>query len=169
MHRGWKATSGYYPEWFYTHPDSPEQVLTHQQMYISPKMVKDQIKKAKRNSAPGPDDIPMLVYAVTSDIIAPILSMLFQLINQSGEIPTLFRETKVKLLYKKKNKSEMANYRPLSLTNQLGKIWERCVNHWIINHLENNNLLSDKQDGFRPKRGTFSNLTKLWEKATSLV
>ena len=47
----------------------------------------------------------MLVYAVTADIIAPILAMLFQLINQSGEIPTLFRETKVKLLYKKKDKT----------------------------------------------------------------
>ena len=132
-------------------------------------MVKDQIRRAKRNVAPGPDDIPMLVYAVTADIIAPILAMMFNLINQTGEIPTLFRETKVRMLYKKKDKTDIANYRPLSLSNHMGKLWERCVNNSIMQHLENNKLLSDKQDGFRPKRGTFSNLTKLWEKVTSLV
>jgi hypothetical protein len=45
-------TTSHYPDWFTPHPESPEQVLIHKQLYISPKMVKDQIRKAKRNSAP---------------------------------------------------------------------------------------------------------------------
>ena len=55
------------------------------------------------------------------------------------------------------------------MTNHQGKIWERLINHAIIKHLEDNNLLSDRQHGFRPKRGAFSNLTQLWEHVIQLI
>ena len=158
-----------FPDWFNPHPDSPDQLLTHCQTYISIKMVKDQIKKSNRGAAAGPDDIPMLVYSVTADLIAPMLSMAFNLINQSGRVPQTFKETKVRMLYKKKDKRNMNNYRPLSLTNHIGKLWERCINSFLIQHLEDHKLLSDFQDGFRPKRGTFTGLTKFWELVTSKV
>ena len=158
-----------YPDWFTPHPESPAEQLTHKQAYMTPEFIIEQIKKAKRDSAAGPDDIPMLVYAVTKDIIAPVLALIFSLINQTGDIPTTFRATKVCLLFKKKDKRDMNNYRPLSMSNQLGKIWERCINFLIIEHLEAHGLLHDKQDGFRPKRGTFSNLSKLWDTVTKKV
>lgn len=158
-----------FPNWFERHPDAPEDLLTHSQIYMDPKFIKEMIKKAKRNSSPGPDDIPMLAYSVAADIIAPVLALIFNLINQTGDIPTAFRATKVGMLFKKKDKRDMANYRPLSMSNQLGKIWERCINHILIEHLETQGLISDKQEGFRPKRGTFSNLTKLWDTITKKV
>jgi hypothetical protein len=57
----------------------------------------------------------------------------------------------------------MLNYRPLSMSNHLGKIWERLVNEKLISHLESNKLLSNNQHGFRPFRGTTTNLLHLWE------
>tara|TARA_B100000780_G_scaffold16958_1_gene11112 strand:- start:349 stop:1863 length:1515 start_codon:yes stop_codon:yes gene_type:complete len=38
-----------------------------------------------------------------------------------------------------------------------------------MDHLEDNNLLCENQEGFRRKRGTTTNLTKLWETVTSEV
>ena len=156
-----------FPDWATPHPNGPSQTLD--QIYVSPGAVKEQIKKAKRNAAPGPDGLPMIVYAVAADIIAPMLAMLYNLIGQTGEIPALFRETRVRMLYKKKDKNNMSNYRPLSMSNHIGKTWERCVNTAIMEHLETNNLLSNRQHSFRPKRGTFSNLTRLWESVVSKV
>jgi hypothetical protein len=95
----------------------------------------------------------MLLFAVAADIIAEPLARLYNLINQSGIVPDSFKTAKVKMLHKKKSKDNMGNYRPLSMTNHQGKIWERLINHAIIKHLEDNNLLSDRQHGFRPKRG----------------
>ena len=158
-----------FPDWFNPHPDSPEQLLTHSQMYLTPEMIKEQIKKSNRNAAAGPDDIPMLVYVVTMDLIANILAVAFNLINQTGKVPKAFKETKVKMLYKKKDKRNMSNYRPLSLSNHIGKIWERCINMFLIQHLDDHKLLSEFQDGFRPLRGTHTGLTKFWEKVTSKV
>ena len=154
-------------DWFSTNKNAPEQTLTHAQM--SPKFIIEQIRKAKRSSAPGPDELPMLVYSVTAKAIAPILYILFKLINDTGEIPTAFKRTKVQVLFKKKDKKDMSNYRPLSMSNQIGKIWERCLNSLILDHLESQNLLHQKQEGFRRKRGTFSNLHKLWEDVTGKV
>ena len=156
-----------FPDWFNPHPDSPDELLTH--AYISTDMVMEQIQKSKRSSAPGPDDISMLAYCVTAHLIAPILAVAFTLINQSGLVPSAFKQSKVKLIFKKKDKIDMANYRPIAMSNQVGKIWERCLNSMIIKHLEDNNLLNDFQEGFRPNRGTDSNLNKMRAKVTSEV
>ena len=159
----------WFPDWFQKHPNSPEEGLTHQQIYMSPQFIVKQIKKAKRNSAAGPDEIPMLAFSVIGNIIAPILSILYNMVNQTGTIPKAFGDTKVGVLYKKKEKSDMNNYRPLSMTNHIGKLWERCINFHMMNHLEDNNLLCDNQEGFRRQRGTTTNLTKLWETVTAEV
>ena len=58
----------------------------------------------------------------------------------------------------------MMNYRPLSMSNHVGKIWERIINCELMGHLERNKLLSEGQHGFRPFRGTTTNLTLLWER-----
>ena len=163
---GWTGGKQF-PDWFNPHPDSPDDLLTH--AYISTEMVEEQIKKANRASAAGPDDLPMLAFSVTAHIIAPILAVAFTLINQSGQIPEAFKQSKVKLIFKKKDKSDMANYRPIAMSNQIGKIWERCLNSMIILHLEANGLISNSQEGFRPNRGTDSNLNKMWAKVTSEV
>ena len=91
----------------------------------------------------------MLAFAVIRDVIAPVLSVLFNMVNQTGDIPKAFRDTKVGVLFKKNDKEDMSNYRPLSMSNQIGKIWERCVNSIMMDHLEEHKLLCDNQEGFR--------------------
>ena len=67
------------------------------------------------------------------------------------------------MLFKKGEKSEMMNYRPLAMSSQLGKIWERVINSHLVDHLENTRQLSDRQYGFRRTRGTTENLIRLHE------
>ena len=97
------------------------------------------------------------------------MAALFNLINQTGEVPEMFRTTRVKMLHKKSEKSNMVNYRPLSMSTHIGKLWERVVNSAIIDHLEANDLLSHRQHGFRRNRGTATNLSQLWEQIIDMV
>jgi hypothetical protein len=112
--------------WSTAHPDGPK--VPQQQIFITADAVKAQIRKAKRSAAAGPDGLPMLLFSVADDIIAEPLARLYNLINQSGIVPDSFKTAKVKMLHKKKSKDNMGNYRPLSMSNHQGKIWERLIN-----------------------------------------
>ena len=154
--------------WNENHPfDQTEETLS--QVYISPDAVRSQIKKANRGAAPGPDGIPMEAFAEGCDIIAEPLAMLYNFVNQTGKIPRIFKTTRVKMLHKKKAKDDLKNYRPLSMSNHIGNIWQRLMNEALKDHLERNGLLSRRQHGFRNKMGTTTNLMELWEHIVEVV
>ena len=111
----------------------------------------------------------MEAFSVACDVLSEPLAALFNIINQTGEVPEMFKTTRVKMLHKKASKSDMVNYRPLSMSNHIGKIWERVVNDALMDHLEANDRLSNRQHGFRRKRGTATNLIPLLEKIIDMV
>ena len=133
--------------------------------YIIAADMYEQIKVANRGAALGPDELPMEFYAQTKEII----SLPLALIGQTGRVPEAFKITKVKILYKKKAKDDPQNYRPLSMSNHLGKIWEKIMNLQLKNHLEKHGLLSSRQHGFRNGMGTTTNFLQFWEKVIETV
>ncbi len=89
--------------------------------------------------------------------------------GQASEIPKKFKEAKVKMLYKKNDKKNMSNYRPLSMTNHIGKIFERIVNNVLSQHLKLNNIISKSQCGFLEGHGTDTNLIRQREHLIDII
>jgi endonuclease/exonuclease/phosphatase (EEP) superfamily protein YafD len=87
-----------------------------------------------------------------------ILNPLLHLINQSlveGEYPDTLKVTKVVPVYKNKgDRSELCNYRPISIIPHFGKLLEYVYCRRLVEYLEKNNLLSANQFGFRKGRST---------------
>ena len=73
--------------------------------------------------------------------------------------PEIWREALI-VAIKKPGKSSLnpENYRPISLLSCLCKIFEKMVNRRLMWWLEDNNLFSDSQFGFRKNRSTMDNL-----------
>ena len=111
----------------------------------------------------------MEAFSVAKDILAEPLTELFNLVNQTGDVPKHFKEARVKMLFKKGEKSDMNNYRPLAMANHIAKLFERVVNSALMEHLEKNGLLSKYQCGLRPKVGTAEDLLELWEHVVDRV
>ena len=147
------------------HPDGPNDVLS--QIWITPETVIYEIRKAKKDSAPGPDNLPMNVFAEAAGILSGPLAALYNMVQQSGNVPKSWKSTKVVMLHKKKSKDDVKNYRPLSMSNHLGKIWERILNSALKDHLEKHGLLDSRQHGFRSNMGTQTNLLQMWEETVS--
>ena len=61
---------------------------------------------------------------------------------------------KVKPIYKKGNKSDLNNYRPLSLLPTISKIFERFIHTQLYNYLSENELLCEQQYGFQSQHST---------------
>ena len=66
---------------------------------------------------------------------------------------------KITMIPKKdQNKTLPGNYRPISVTSCLGKLFERLVAQRLYSFHENNNLLSIYQSGIRALRCTLDNI-----------
>ena len=89
----------------------------------------------------------------TADILSEPIHQLFTKSLQSGKLPRQWKEAKVTSFFKKGDKSNPGNYRPVSLTSVLCKTIETVVREAIMNHWNSHNLLSDCQYGFRQNRG----------------
>jgi hypothetical protein len=59
-------------------------------------------------------------------------------------------------ILKKGKKSEMSNYRPISLLTSFSKIFEKVIFNRLHNHVHNNNTLAAEQYGFRNNLSTES-------------
>ena len=84
--------------------------------------------------------------------ISPALSVIFQVSLDQGTLPSIWKTAKVVPIYKKGNKSDPCNYRPVSLTCICCKILEHIVYSSVSNYLTSFNILCDEQHGFCHKR-----------------
>ena len=123
-------------------------------MPITEEEIKTHIQKLKQNSSPGPDKITNMLLKTIKNEIAPILTKIFNLCLEKGVFPEHLKSSIIKPILKSEDKTICDNYRPISLTNNIAKILEKCIKSRLMTFLEKNNVLSDNQFGFREKRGT---------------
>jgi hypothetical protein len=78
--------------------------------------------------------------------------------NASAFVPKDWLVANVTTLFKKGDKSQPINYRPVSLTSVPCKIMEHVIFKHIMDHLDKHSILMDFQHGFRSKRSCESQL-----------
>ena len=107
------------------------------------------LKNIKVDKAAGPDEIPNRVLQLCAEEAAPAITAIFQRSVDTGELPSDWRNANVAPVYKKGDRHTPENYRPVSLTCVISKLLEHIICHHILNHLDNNNILTSLNHGFR--------------------
>ena len=110
--------------------------------------IKKLLKDLNPNKSPGPDNIGPRVLKELAEDIAPLLLMIYRKSLDTGEVPEDWRTANVTPAFKKGQKYQAENYRPISLTSVCCKIMEHVITSQIMNHGENNNILYPLQHGF---------------------
>ena len=80
---------------------------------------------------------------------------LSEVINMSfadGVFPNQLKTARVVPIHKGGSKTEVSNYRPISLLPAFSKIFEKLMHSRVYDFLEQNKSLYDMQFGFRPRR-----------------
>ena len=122
------------------------------------KDVVDAIKDIPMHAAPGPDKVPAsLLKECANQLSKPIL-IIWKKSLETGEIPDILKLQTIIPLYKKGNKTLPENYRPVSLTSHLMKLFERILRKKLMKHIEKNNLISKNQHAFLSGRSCMSQL-----------
>ena len=119
--------------------------------YVNEKEIYDELKNLKRKKAQCLDDfLPGLLKDATS-LIAKPLTYVINISLSEGVIPTEWKAAKVTPLHKSEPRTELENYRPISVLPALSKILERIVHKQLLTYLESNRLLVNYQFGSRQK------------------
>ena len=102
--------------------------------------------------------IPACILKACKEKLSHPLMMLWEQSFAKGKIPSSLKDQFITPIFKKGSKSDPANYRPVSLTSHVIKIFERIIRNTMVSYLEDNYLLSNKQHGFRKGRSCLTQL-----------
>ena len=106
-------------------------------------------KNMKPKSSSGPDNISSKLLKHILPEIAEPLTHIINLSLKSGLVPDLMKESIIIPIYKDGDPKELGNHRPISLLNSISKIYEKIVHKQLYEYVTNNNILNDRQYGFR--------------------
>ena len=128
---------------------------------VTPLEIEDMLRSSDQKKACGHDNLPVKLLVDSAQYISNPLSYIFNLSLQLGQFPDLLKVAKVSPVYKKGDREQPGNYRPISVLPVLSKIFEKLVNNRLIEYLEKNNILYKHQYGFREGRSTKLAVTNL--------
>jgi Reverse transcriptase (RNA-dependent DNA polymerase)/zinc-binding in reverse transcriptase len=117
------------------------------------------ISHLARWKAPGPDGLPAEFYRTFSTHISPFLARLFEECIADQILPASFGSSRVVLLFKKGDRTDLANWRPISLMN----IDEKIISKILTDRLQEcmPTIISPAQTGFIKGRSIFDNIWAL--------
>ena len=94
--------------------------------------------------------------------LAPSLVRLFNYSLVTCQIPNIWKTAHVIPIFKKGDKQEVSNYRPVSLLSVVSKCFEKIIFKHMFNFLSMNNILTQWQSGFTPGDSTVKHLITLY-------
>lgn len=121
---------------------------------VSENKVLGYLNRLSTNKATGLDGIPSRFVRDGASIIACPLSHVINLSLIQGTVPDDLKSARVVPLFKKNDKTEVGNYRPVSILTIISKIFERVVYDQVESYLDQNKLLYKFQSGFRSRYST---------------
>lgn len=108
----------------------------------------------KNNRSPGPGGIPIELIKSAPLIIFETLADLFTLCVKGEEVPEEWKRAYITPIHKKKNRKDCNNYRGISVTPTLSRLYGRVSKA----RMEGQITETEIQSGFRPGRSCIDNI-----------
>ena len=121
------------------------------------------INRLRINISPGVDEVFPRLLKESKDIISVALTDTSNKSIASGDVPSLWKQANVILIFKKGDKSVMSNYRSISLTSVICKMLESIISRKVQQHLELHKLIINSQHGFTKGKSCITNLLSFYK------
>ena len=123
----------------------------------------------KNKQSAGHDDISNFILKGVISSIADPLAHIFNESISRGVFPEQLKIAKVIPLFKKGDKLDPSNYRPISLLSTLSKILEKLIFKRTMNFFNTHNVFTNSQFGFRQKHSTIHALLNFIDKVAHAI
>ena len=144
-------------------PDLPNfKYLTETRLdRITTNEVESLLRRIITHKSSGPDGIDIWVLKHCAKSLSFPYSNLLNKSLEIGIFPCQWKQANVCPVFKKDNKSDKTNYRPISLLSSSSNILEKIVYKRLYEYLMDNNLLIEQNSGFKRKDSTIDHLLKI--------
>ena len=119
------------------------------------------LSSLRLTSASGPDNIGNILLKNTATSISKPLAKIFNMSLNVSHFPDSWKRSNICPVFKKSNKQIKSNYRPISLLCNVSKVFERLVYNHLYEYLLSNNLLTEKNSGFKANDSTVNQLISI--------
>ena len=137
---------------FESYINKPDSVMKTKQLSMNE--LKDASFSLKMSKSPGYDDISFNVLKKCFSSLCEPLNYLFNLSIKKGVFPDDLKIAKITSIYKADDKSDLSNFRPISMLSCFLKILERIMYNRLYQYLTENKILYPKQFGFQTGHST---------------
>ena len=107
------------------------------------------IRNLEPNKAHGHDEISIPMLQICDKTICKPLYLIFSSCMESDIFPSQWKIANVVPAYKRDDKPNVKNYRPVSLLPIFGKVFERLIYNEMFSFFIENDLISANQSGFK--------------------
>ena len=126
------------------------------------RMIYDHAKSRLPNKkAPGEDGIVNEVLKHLPRTFHDALHNLFEHMWETSKTPDEWKTALTVLFYKKDDRYDVNNYRPIGLLNAVYKLWTSIVTECLTQFVEEHSVLHAAQEGFRQGKNTTRQLQRL--------
>ena len=127
------------------------------------------IDRIKTDVATGMDNIPSKIIKNTKSILSPYLTKIINLSFETKTFPDILKNAIIKPIFKKDDKNDISNYRPISILPVISKIFERATLNQLIEYFEKYDLINCFQHAYRKFHGTVTCLFELLNEIYHLI
>ena len=127
---------------------------------VCPFQVHDLIMKSANGKATWIDLISNRLLKIASPVISAHLTEIFNQCIEHSTFPYDLKVGKVVPIFKYGERDDPGNYRPISILSVFSRIFERLLYQQLYKYFDDNQMLADKQWGFRSLHSTIHALHK---------
>lgn len=123
---------------------------------VSRQQISNVLESIDARKGPGPDGIPSVFLKNCSSSLVEPLYLLFNKSLSFGIFPSVWKEAQLIPIHKGGDRHNVCNYRPISILNNFGKVFEAVIANELTHLIRN--YLSINQHGFYGGRSVLTNL-----------
>ena len=139
------------------------------QLVVTPEVVVSEINNMKENKSPGVDGISPKILKETVEQISTPLAHMFNMSRQEGIVPFEWKEANIIPLFKKGSRNKSVNYRPVSLTLVICKLFETIIRDHMMDFLIKHKIVNPSRHGFLKAKSCLTNLLCFLDEITKWV
>ena len=117
----------------------------------------DAICSLANGKAVGPDGVSVELFKITLNLDPALRLRLLDIVVRiwsGGEVSQQWKDAIIRVLHKKKDRTECGNYRGISLVAHADKILLKIIARRLSEYCERVGILPEEQSAFRPNRST---------------